>query len=86
MPARGTNLHIGGPVGVRHMISMKALGVEGHVALCAHIHSLCTFFSHLEAHLAIPIGSLSIFVEFSLNYPIVRSVIPVNTWCIYVVR
>ena len=65
---------------------MKALGVEGHVALGAQIHSLCIFLSHLEAHLTIPSGSLSMYVEFSLDYPMVHSVIPVNTWCIYVGR
>ena len=78
--------HLGGPGGVRHVISTKALGVEGHIALCAHIHSLSIFLSHLEAHLAIPSGCFSMFVELSLNYPMVHSVIPVNIWCIYVGR
>ena len=54
--------HLGGPGGVKHVISSEALGVEGHIAFCAHIHSLIIYFSHLVAHLAIPGSSLSMFV------------------------
>ena len=49
MNARVTNLHPVGSGDVRDMICAKALGVEGHGALPAHIHSLCILLSHLEA-------------------------------------
>ena len=81
-----TECHLGGPGGVKHMISSEALGVEGHIAFCAHIHSLIIDFPHFIAHLAVPRSFLSLFVEFSERYPMVIPVIPVNTWCIYVGR
>ena len=49
MNARVTNLHLVGSGGVRDVICPKALGVEGHGALRAHIHRLCILLSHLEA-------------------------------------
>ena len=78
-----TECHLSRHGVIRHVISSEALGLEEHIAFCAHIHSLIIDFPHFVAHLAVPRSVLSLLVEFSERYPMV---IPVNTWCIYVGR
>ena len=62
------------------MIGLEAPGVEGHVALGAHVHGLGIPLPHLEAHLAVAGSSLSMFVYVSLRDPMIQSFIPLNAW------
>ena len=62
------------------MVGLEAPGVEGHVALGAHVHSLGIPLPHLEAPLAVAVYPLPVFVHVSLCDPMIQSVIPVNAW------
>ena len=48
------------------MVGLEAPGLEGHVALSAHVYGLGIPLPHLEAHLAVAGSSLSMFVYVSL--------------------
>ena len=62
------------------MVELEISGVEGHIALCAHVDCLGIPLPHLKAHLAVAGSSLLVFVQVSFCDPMIQSVIPVNTW------
>ena len=62
------------------MVGLEAPGLEGHVALSAHVYGLGIPLPHLEAHLAVAGSSLPVFVQVSFCDPMIQSVIPLNTW------
>ena len=66
------------------MVGPEALGVEGLVALDAYVDCLGILLFHLQARLAVPDGPLSMHIKLGHRDLIIKSVMTVNTWCIYV--
>ena len=69
---------------IGHIVGPKALGVEGLVALDAYVECLGILLVHLQAHIAVPGGPLSMLIQLGHRDLIIKSVMTVNTWCIYV--
>ena len=66
------------------MVGHEALGVEGHIALEAHVHCLVVLLPHLQAHLAVP-GHLLPIPDLGVNHPVGHTVVPTNnTFNIYI--
>ena len=66
------------------MVGPEALGVEGLVALDAYVDCLGILLAHIQAHLAVPGGPFSMHIQLGHRNLIIKSVMIVNTWCIYV--